>query len=92
MSGFGLACDVMHSTIDDIGLSEISQIAHTATDAAVEHKDVALHLKSRIFAQVGILNLVTFIDGDIIGAAIDILRNLILSERIVDCYTFIDCP
>ena len=83
MSGFGLACDVMHSTIDDIGLSEISQIAHAATDAAVEHENVALHLQPRIIA------LADWKYPVLLGSCADQLReNFGHSETLYACNTY----
>ena len=92
MPSFSLACDIVHFAIDDVGCCQRPQVAYSTANAAMEHEDVALHLKTWTVTQVGILDLAALFNAYIIGRAIDVLCDLEPPERVVGGQALIDCP
>ncbi len=67
----GLTGDVLDGAIDDVGLCHFHQVADTASDEALEDKDIALDIQSRVIREFGLVQLVPFFLCEIEGSAID---------------------
>ena len=73
--------DVFDRPVDDGPFREVSQVRNTATDDALEHKDVPLDRQPGIVGKIVIEQLVPFLNGDVIRCPVHFLRDCEFLER-----------
>lgn len=76
-----LARNIFQPSVNDVTACQIEQVAHPATDKALEDKHV-LYKRGMVAASVpALIDLVAFFDCQIVGITIDMTVGLHLTER-----------